>query len=72
VVGAVGCKGRPAARRSRGLDVLTTFDLDAYVYGALRAAADRRARLLDKLSARDRARLVITACETGLVAPAPR
>jgi DNA-binding NarL/FixJ family response regulator len=30
------------------------------------------ARLLDKLSARDRAQLVITAYETGLVSPAPR
>ncbi len=30
------------------------------------------ARLLDKLSARDRAQLVITAYETGLVAPAPK
>jgi DNA-binding NarL/FixJ family response regulator len=30
------------------------------------------ARLLDKLSARDRAQLVITAYETGLVSPAPK
>jgi DNA-binding NarL/FixJ family response regulator len=30
------------------------------------------ARLLDKLSARDRAQLVITAYETGLVSPAPQ
>jgi DNA-binding NarL/FixJ family response regulator len=118
--------------------ILTTFDLDAYVYGALRAGASgfllkdttpasligefaRRpqpsqpitrdlagatsrerevltliatglsnaeiakhlhlspatvkthiARLLDKLSARDRAQLVITAYETGLVSPTPQ
>ncbi|MGH3123304.1 MAG: response regulator [Streptosporangiaceae bacterium] len=60
-----------AGTRARVL-VLTTFDEDDYVYGALRAGASGTAkthvaRLLAKLGARDRVQLVITAYEAGLV-----
>jgi hypothetical protein len=49
--------------------VLTTFDLDEYVYSALRAAKTHVGRLLAKLGARDRALLVMVTYETGLVRP---
>jgi DNA-binding NarL/FixJ family response regulator len=69
-----GMDGIEATRLITGGDinarvlVLTTFDDDDYVYGALRATAKTHvARLLVKLAARDRVQLVITACETGLV-----
>ena len=53
--------------------MLTTFDEDDYVYGALRAGASgflvkdmALAHLLAKLGARDRVQLVITAYQAGL------
>jgi DNA-binding NarL/FixJ family response regulator len=55
--------------------VLTTFELDEYVFGALRAGASGSpltakthvARLFAKLEARDRAQLVVIAYESGIV-----
>src|ERR671910_797035 len=45
--------------------VLTTFDLDEYVFGALRAGA---AGFLMKLDLRDRVQAVVFAYEHGIVA----
>jgi DNA-binding NarL/FixJ family response regulator len=46
--------------------ILTTFDLDEYVYDALRAGVSR---VLHKLALRDRAQAVVVAYESGLVRP---
>jgi ATP/maltotriose-dependent transcriptional regulator MalT len=67
----------------RSLAVLTTFERDEDVFGALRAGARGRsnaeiapltakthvARLFSKLGARNRAQLVVAASESGLVVP---
>jgi DNA-binding NarL/FixJ family response regulator len=65
----------PRLRRTRVV-VLTTFDLDEYVCGALRAGASgfllkgaEPPVLIEAVDARDRTQLVVIAYESGLIVP---
>ena len=50
---------------------LTNQEIAEQLYISLATARTHVGHLLTKLMARDRAQLVITACETGLVTPRP-
>lgn len=51
---------------------LSNTEITEYLHLSPATVKTHIARLLDKLGARDRAQLVITAYETGLVSPAPK